>query len=888
MKQFNQSRRVSMALFTLALTALLQGCSGGSGGGGSEREFDPVQDLGSAEFVYDGAPPASDEIQNFKVSFYDFTAGNDRCGECHTPGGSGKTAFADQTNVNEAWKAAKTVVNLEDPSASAVVSRVANGHNCWLAAGQEATCATTITGYIERWAASGEQSSSEVQLLPRRPYSPSGTKVLPGAITAVEGLDLTGSDELLGLLQRYCSDCHSDTAPVPQAPYFSSDNIDIAYEGLRGKVNLSSPEMSRIVLRLDPEKHNCWTDCVDNANTMAAAVDRLIEVVPTTEVDPLLLTSTAQMLAEDGIVSTGGGRFESALIAKWEFREGRGTTTADTSGVLPEVPLTLSGEYSWLGGWGVRFVNGKAQGGVSGSAKLFKLITGTGEYSLEAWIAPGNVSQEEAWIMGYVGGPDSRNMLLRQNLYNYEAFNRSSVTDDNNGGEPALTTNDDDELAQATLQHVVVTYDPVAGRKIYVNGQFTGDIDPASGGLLNGWSEAFAVVLGNATSSTNPWSGAMRMAAVHNAALTPQQVVQNFDVGIGLKYFLMFSLSELLDEPGVCHDIEQGERTNYCYVVYEVSQFDESSYLFNEPFFANINPSGAQSSFDLQGIRLGINGKLAEIGQGFVNVDESVAGTFGSPVQKLSSVGSIIALENGADQDVFFLAFDELDGNSGQRNDGALGRFSQTLTGEASSDIGVRTFDEINATLSTLTGVPIASPSVSDVTGKTVAQTFATVRRALPSVAEFNAFMSSHQMAATQLTAAYCDALVQDVSRRQALFPSPPTFRFDAAVADSSIDWRNHIVVPLVDRAINSGLMSVADRGLIIDEVELLITDNRDLKPYVLVGGRYVSDPDPGAHNKRDGLIYCVNGAVCPATRTADVVKAACTAVFGSAVVLMQ
>ncbi len=872
----------------LALTALLQACSGGSGGGGSEREFDPVQDLGSAEFVYDGAPPASDEIQNFKVSFYDFVAGNDRCGECHTPGGSGKTPFADQTNVNEAWKAAKTVVNLDDPGSSAVVARVANGHNCWLAAGQEATCATTITGYIERWVASGEQSSSEVQLLPRRAYSPSGTKVLPGGITAVEGLDLTGPGELLGLLQQYCSDCHSDTSAVPQAPYFASANSDIAYEGLRGKVNLSSAEMSRIVLRLDPEQHNCWSDCADDANALAAAIDRLSGVVPTTEVDPQLLISTAQMLAEDGIVSTGGGRFESALIAKWEFREGKGTTTADTSGVLPEVPLTLSGEYSWLGGWGVRFVNGKAQGGVSGSAKLFKLITGTGAYSIEAWVAPSNVSQEEAWIMGYVGGPDSRNMLLRQSLYNYEAFNRSSVTDDNNGGEPALTTNDDDELAQATLQHVVVTYDPVEGRKIYVNGEFSGDIDPAGGGLLNSWSEAFAVVLGNTTSSTNPWSGAMRMVAVHNAAMTPEQIVQNFDVGIGLKYFLMFSMSELLDEPGVCHEIEQGERTNYCYVVYEVSQFDESSYLFNKPYFANINPSGEESSFDLQGIRLGINGKLAEIGQGFVNVDESVAGKFGNPVQRLSSIGSIIPLENGADQDVFFLAFDELGGKNGQRDDGASGRFSQTLTGEVSSDIGVRTFDEINATLSILTGVPIASPSVSDVTGKTVAETFTTVRRALPSVAEFNAFMSSHQMAATQLTAAYCDALVQDVSKRESLFPSPPTFRFDAAVADSSIDWRNHIVVPLVDRAINSGLMSVADRGLIVDEVELLITDSRDLKPYVLVGGRYVSDPDRSVHNKRDGLIYCVNDAVCPATRTADVVKAACTTVFGSAVVLMQ
>ena len=868
----------------------LQACSGGSGGGGSERAVDPTQDLGSAEFVYNGAAPASDDIQNFKVSFYDFLAGNDRCGECHTPGGPGKTAFVDQTNVNEAWKQAKTVVNLEAPDSSAVVTKVANGHNCWLAPGQDATCATTITGYVERWAAAGEQSSSEVQLLPRRAYSAAGTKILPGGLGDVQalGLDLTSSDEILGLLARYCANCHSDTAATPQVPFFASANTELAFEALRGKVNLSSPESSRIVVRLDPEQHNCWSDCVDNGNTLQGAVANLASVVLPSEVDAALQVSMAQMLEEDGIVSSGGGRDESALIAKWEFREGAGTTTADTSGVLPEIPLTLSGQYSWLGGWGVRFVDGKAQGGVSGSAKLFKLISGTGEYSIEAWVAPSNVSQEEAWIMGYVGGPESRNMLLRQSLYNYEAFNRSSVTDDNGGGEPALTTNDDDELAQATLQHVVVTYDPVEGRKIYVNGVFSGDVDPAGGGLLNSWSEAFAVVLGNSTSNSNPWTGAMRMVAVHNAALTPEQVAQNFDVGIGLKYFLMFSVSEVLDSPGVCHEGEPGNRTNYCYVVYEVSQFDDSSYLFNEPFFANINPNGEESSFDLRGIRLGINGKLAEIGQAFVNVDTAVSGQFGNPVQTLSDIGSIIPLENGADQDVFFLAFDDIEGQSGPADDGAVGQFSPTLVGEQTPDIAMRTFDEINATLSVLTGVSVSSPSVSNVTGKTVAETFSTVRRALPGIADFNAFMSSHLMAATQLTAAYCDALVQDVALREAIFPPPATFNFNTAVANPSIDWRNHIVAPLVDRAINTGLTLAVDRVRIIDEVELLITDSRDLKPYVFSGGSYVSDPNPAVHNKRDGLIYCLNDAVCPSTRTADVVKAACTTVFGSAVVLMQ
>lgn len=877
--------------FLVAVAGFLLGCSGGSGGGGSERQVDLSVDPGSSEFVYAGPAPASAEIQSFKRSFYDPLAGNDRCGQCHTPGESGTTTFVDQGNVNEAWQQARKVVNLDEPGASKVVQRVANGHNCWLAPGQEEACATTLTGYIERWAEDAVQSAATVQLSPRRIRSPAGTQVLPDTLPGVLdlGLDITAPGQLMGLLGQHCSGCHSDSAPLPQVPYFASADPRISFDALRGKINLNNTQESRLVLRLFPESHNCWSDCAADAGELRSAIDNLAAVVPVSEIDSSLLTSMAQVLEEDGIVATSGGRYESDLIAKWEFREGSGSTAADTSGVLPEIPLSLSGDYSWMSSWGVRFINGKAQGGVNGSRKLHSQITGTGEYSIEAWVAPANVSQEEAWIAGYAGGPDASNLLLRQSLYNYEAFNRSSVTEQSNAGEPALVTNDDAELVQATLQHVVVTYDPVVGRRIYVNGVFTGDDDPAGGGLLNNWSESFALVLGNTTANSNPWSGAMRMVAVHNRALTQGQVRRNFDIGVGQKYYLLFSISELAASEQACRGEGEGKPVDYCYVVFEVSQFDDASYLFNEPFFVNLNPAGGELDFSLRGIRIGINGRLVRIGQAFVNVDEQInSGNLGENGQALASIGSIIPLDNGADQDVFFLTFDELQGATGLVDDGDVLGFEQVLTGQPSPDVAIRTFDEINATLSALTGVPVASSAISPVTGKTVAETYATIRRALPAIADFNAFMSSHQMAATQLAAAYCDALVQDVALREALFPQPPAFDFSMPVAAPEIDWREHVVAPLVDRATNTGLLSPAERDRMLDEIELLITDDRDLKPYVLQNGSWVSDPNPAAHNKRDGLIYCEADQTCSPSRTADVVKAACTAVFGSAVVLVQ
>src|SRR5204862_229795 len=78
--------------------------------------------------------------------------------------------------------------------------------------------------------------------------------------------------------------------------------------------------------------------------------------------------------------------------------------------------------------------------------------------------------------------------------------------------------------AQAALQHVVLTYDPVSGQKIYVNGVYTGDADPAKGGSLANWDSTFALVLGNETTGQRPWQGVIKFVAIHNRALTPAQV----------------------------------------------------------------------------------------------------------------------------------------------------------------------------------------------------------------------------------------------------------------------------------------------------------------------------------------------------------------------------
>jgi hypothetical protein len=95
-------------------------------------------------------------------------------------------------------------------------------------------------------------------------------------------------------------------------------------------------------------------------------------------------------------------------IALWEFKTGEGPTAYDTSGVDPAIDLSLSGDVDWFGGWGITINDGKAQGTTAASKKLHDLIKATGEYAIEAWVVPANVTQEMARIVSYRNQPERR------------------------------------------------------------------------------------------------------------------------------------------------------------------------------------------------------------------------------------------------------------------------------------------------------------------------------------------------------------------------------------------------------------------------------------------------------------------------------------------------
>ncbi|MGC1458629.1 MAG: LamG domain-containing protein [Steroidobacteraceae bacterium] len=854
MNQYQQwivSNTARFGLRRLAALAAVAGLAGLSAcSGGAATTANPVTTVAQAA-TYSGPPPATADVQAFMVSLWANVKATNRCGGCHTQGGQ-SPQFARTDDVNLAYQAANTVVNLAQPDQSLMVQKVAGGHNCWLAS--PSACGDTITVWIQNWAGSTATGSQNIKLIAPPDETVGTSKTFPTS-------PATFQTTVYPVLTQWCSRCHAPTALTPQQPYFASADVNEAYADAQAKIVLADANptnanppvpcvvtttsttcLSRFVARLATDHHNCWSDCTVDAQAMLTQIENFANPIPLTSVDPSLVISKA-LTMYDGTVASGQNRYTTSQIALYEFKTGTGTIAYDTSGVEPELDLNLTGNYTWDAGWGVVFAPGsKAQGTTTSSQKLYNMITSTGEFTLEAWVSPANVAQTGANIISYSGGPKLRDATLAQNAMSYAANVRSSVTDTN--GAPALVTNVTSMLAQAALQHVVLTYDPVNGRKLYVDGVYSGDVDAAGGGTLANWDNTFALVVGNETSGTvNQFQGELRMVAIHNRALTLAQIQQNYAAGVGQKYFMLFDVSQLSGVP-------------QSYVMMTLALNDNYSYLFSNPTFISLDPTQTPNGIPIDGIRIGINGTEPTVGQSYIPLNTTIttANYSNTSGQLLSSVGAVIALQNGPATDQFFLSFAQIGSQTHVYTDPAVA-IPAPVPGPPEPDLGVRTFERLSQTMAKVTGVPMTDANVTSV--------YSTVQSALPPVPDLTAFSAANQTAIAQLAVAYCSEMVN--TRGTAVFgagfdPTQGGSYFAGAInTNSNRDAViNALYVNLVGGTINANLATQPTFASVQAELDSLITN--------LTPSTYANTPG------RSGIVT----------------TAACAAVLGSAATLVQ
>ena len=821
----NRARHAQRLLgLALALSAatLLAGC----GAGGVSNSVNPVTGT-AAPAAYTGPAPQNQDVQAFMINLWMNIHTTDRCGSCHIQGVQ-SPSFARSDDINLAYQAANTVVNLSNPSQSIMVQKVGGGHHCWLA--DTTACADTLTTWISNWAGvTGGATAATVQLTAPTDMAAGGSKNFPADPTLFQ-------NNVWPLLTKYCSRCHQPNALTPQSPYFASPDINVAYPAAQPKINLNNPAASRFVVRLGTEFHNCWSVCAQNAATMLAAIQTMAAGIPVTQVDPSWVISRATTML-DGTIASSAGRYEASIIAKYEFKTGTGTVAYDTSGVEPELDLNFFGNVTWDPAWGVQFASGsRLQGTAFASQKLATMIQSTGEYSVEAWVAPADAADKMAYIVSYSGGPGQRNFTVAQDVGNYAFLNENGITSAN--GMPALETPTANMVLQPSLQHVVATYDPINGRQLYVNGMLVANNDPQKGGNLSAWDQTFALVLGSEVSGSNVFTGEVRLVGIYNRALTPAQIQMNFNAGVGQKYYVLFNISTLINQPN-------------SYVMFIVSQYDAYSYLFEKPTFIILDPKATPTTFELAGMRIGINGQESNVGQAYVPLDVMVgaSGYTASAGFPLTRVGTTIPLANGPTSDVFFLTFAKLGSLTNVQTD-PVPAVPAPVFSTPPSDIGVKSFDRLNATMSQVTGVPVQTAAVTSL--------FQNLELSLPATQDFQSFVASNQVAIAQLSMQYCNSLVNDATLATAYFPG---FNLSAA---PSVAFTPANTQTLVNQLMNNVL------------------------------GTTVLATDPNRAQTATELTNLINGlasscgASCPANRTASVVSAACAALTGSAATLVE
>jgi len=830
-----QSMKTIRWITAALATAILAGCSGG----GAPTVENPITQAPPVS-DYTGPASANADVQAFRINLWENIKANNRCGGCHNASQPGQTPqFARNDDVNLAYQAANTVVNLTQPDQSRMVTKVAGGHNCWLQS--PAACADTLTVWIRNWAGSAATGGTQIQLQAPTIKEVGGSKTFPADSSAFE------TSSLYALVRNAatanCVRCHSSSAATQQQPFFADADVETAYAAIKTKVNLNHPDQSRLVVRLRDEFHNCWgtAGCAANAQTMLDAINAFAGNIPITNIDPSMLISKGLTLY-DGTVASGGNRYEAATIAKYEFKTGMGNIIYDTSGLEPALNLTMSGDVTWVGGWGINVkMGGKAQGTASSSSKLTNLIKSTGEFTVEAWANNANVAQEDAYIVSYSAGVNARNFTLAQRMYQYEGHTRSDRTGAN--GNPVLLTRAADMDAQAALQHVVMTYSPVEGRRFYVNGEPTGDVDAQGGGSLADWDDTFALVLGNETSTNRQWEGVLRMVAIHNRALTPTQIKQNFDAGVGEKYYMLFNVSHLVTVPEA-------------YVMLEAQQLDSYGIQFSKPTFISLDPAASVADLPIGNIRIGRNANEGN-GQTFQPLTAMVGGSSyeAGTGQRLADEGAVIDLQIGVLDDLFFLSFEHIGANNAPRPDPLAPPAPLPVDLPPEADVGLKTFDELNASLSQITGVPQ--------TNTRVVATYDLVKQALPAIEKFGTFGPAQQTGMAQLAIQYCNQMVDTPALRTAFFggslnPAASATSTFGSSGSPNVANRDIVIGALLTKGINTGLEWNPDDTVISAELEVLIN-------------KLVSGPTGGASGG-----------------TGTVMKAACGAVLGSGTTLIQ
>ena len=532
-----------------------------------------------------------------------------------------------------------------------------------------------------------------------------------------------------------CVLCHNGTNI--QAIPFAVADVSNSYTTVIGQsiVNLAATAQSTVYQR-PLTNHNCGGLCQTIADDVLQAINAWAAQSANAggNNNGNIVASATTNFSQ--LVNGSVPRADANQITLFSFSEGTGNTTVGTSNVGADMVLNLEGT-EWVAEGGLRNIDGKAQASLADSQKLFNLLSGGNQFSIEAWIIPDALNQTgPARIVSYSINTQRRNFTLGQTNTQYVSRVQTLQTGPN-GSNPELRTGDD--VLSTELTHVVMTYDNMAGgRKIYVNGQLAAE-ETIAADMLN-WQDDNLFILGNEATNNRLWRGTYKMVAIHNTALNGAQVAQNFEAGSDSAVTsLRFDVANVLGAPG--------------YIEMQAYELDPDAYVFARPTLVT-DVTGVR----VKNMRIAVNNNVPTAMQVFRRVDMMVD----QSGQEISPLGALIPSDLGMAADQISLQFEVLGNQTGSAE--MIGPASPPIdpVDVSEPDVGVRTFSQVHDTFAAITGISQRDRDVRD--------RYNDIRDQLPPSADALGFGGAQQIAIQRLATTYCGEITNSNTRCRNFF----------------------------------------------------------------------------------------------------------------------
>jgi hypothetical protein len=220
---------------------------------------------------------------------------------------------------------------------------------------------------------------------------------------------------------------------------------------------------------------------------------------------------------------TPDSRVTDDLVAFYPFNEPNGSSIKDKEGVALNLSIENVGRTTRVPS-GLRIDQSTVIASTKAATKINNGVKASGEVTVEMWLEPSDIVQNNAMPFGISANPNARNVGMIQSGADLDVFLRTKAT--NSKGQPPTEANGS---LQEEMIHLVFTRDSSGATTVYVDG-----VEVASGTVgntLGNWVGNHRLHLAAERNGTRPWLGTYFLLAVYDRALTPSEVIQNFAFG---------------------------------------------------------------------------------------------------------------------------------------------------------------------------------------------------------------------------------------------------------------------------------------------------------------------------------------------------------------------